>query len=229
MNMAAKTSVAADTLAAYEQWAPLYPPVAHNPLMRAEQEAMLAYWPMVEGRRALDLACGSGRYSRLLAEKRAADIVAVDFCAPMLAQVSAVKRVCASMMQLPFAGEIFDVVISGLALGHATSLQAWMAEASRVLAPGGTLLYSDFHPEAARAGLPRSFKDLNNRTWTVPHSRHELSTQTEAAAAANLTVEIVHEVRVGIELHEAFSNSDDFYGRWHGLPIVLIVRATKPC
>jgi malonyl-CoA O-methyltransferase len=229
MNPASETNVAADTLAAYEQWAPLYPPVAHNPLMRAEQKSMVEHWPMVEGRRALDLACGSGRYSRLLAETQAADIVAVDFCAPMLAQVSGVNRVCASMMHLPFADDTFHVVISGLALGHAASVQAWMAEAARVLAPGGTLLYSDFHPEAARAGLPRSFKDLNNRTWTVPHSRHELSSQREAAAAANLKIEIVHEVRVGIELQEAFSKSDDFYGQWHGLPIVLIVRATKRC
>jgi ubiquinone/menaquinone biosynthesis C-methylase UbiE len=147
----------------------------------------------------------------------------------MLAQVSGVNRVCASMMHLPFGEDVFDVVISGLALGHTTSVHAWMAEAARVLAPGGTLLYSDFHPEAARAGLPRSFKDLHNRIWTVPHSRHELSTQKEAAAAANLSIEIVYEVRVGIELQETFSKSDDFYGQWHGLPIVLIVRATKQC
>jgi len=220
-------NVAAETLAAYAQWAPLYPPVAHNPLMRAEQEAMVEHWPIVKGRRTLDLACGSGRYSRLLAETDAADIVAVDFCVPMLAQVSAVKRVCASMMHLPFANDAFDVVISGLALGHATSVHAWMAEVARVLAAGGTLLYSDFHPEAARAGLPRSFKDQNNRTWTVPHCCHELSFQRAAAAAANLKIEVVHEVRVGIELQEVFPKSDDFYRQWHGLPIVLIVRATK--
>src|SRR5579863_7860791 len=101
-------NVAAETLAAYAQWAPLYPPVAHNPLMRAEQEAMVEHWPIVKGRRTLDLACGSGRYSRLLAKTDAADIVAVDFCAPVLAQVSAVKRVCASMMHLPFANDAFD-------------------------------------------------------------------------------------------------------------------------
>jgi malonyl-CoA O-methyltransferase len=220
-------NVAVETLAAYTQWAPLYPPVAHNPLMRAEQRAMVEYWPIVKGRRTLDLACGTGRYSRLLAETHAADVVAVDFCAPMLQQVTAANRVCASMMHLPFANDAFDIVISGLALGHATSVHAWMAEVARVLAAGGTLLYSDFHPEAARAGLPRSFKDQNNRTWTVPHSCHELSSQRQAAAAANLTIEVVHEVRVGIELQEVFPKSDAFYRQWHGLPIVLIVRARK--
>ena len=220
-------NLAGATLEAYNRWAPLYPPVAHNPLMRAEQRMMLEHWPEVAGRRALDLAAGTGRYSRLLADTHAADIVAVDFCAPMLAQLSAARRVCASMMQLPFASGAFDLIVSGLALGHAPDVGAWMTEIARVLSKGGTLLYSDFHPEAARLGLPRTFKDENARTWTVPHRCHELASQKEAAAAAGLTVEAIREVRVGFELRERFAQSEEFYHRWHGLPIVLVVRARK--
>ena len=220
-------TLAADTRAVYDRWAPLYPPTAHNPLMRAEQHAMLQYWPDVHGRQALDLACGSGRYSRLLADAQAARVVAVDFCVPMLRQVSAASPVCGNMMQLPFARESFDVVISGLALAHASSLREWMAEVSRVLKPGGTLLYSDFHPEATLLGLPRAFKDQNDRTWLVPHQRFDLPSQREAAALEHLAIEVVHEVRVGTELREPFPNSGDFYHRWAGLPIVVVVRARK--
>jgi malonyl-CoA O-methyltransferase len=220
-------NLTAETLAAYERWAPLYPPTAHNPLMRAEQQAMIEHWPPVAGRRALDLACGTGRYSRLLAEAKAAQVVAMDFCVPMLRQVSAAARVCGSMMQLPFAAQTFDVVISGLAVGHASDVHVWMAEVARVLKSGGTVLYSDFHPEAARAGLPRSFKDQNDRTWTVPHHGYDVATQRGAASAAGLVVEVVREVRVGFELQEPFTNSDAFYRRWNGLPIVLVVRARK--
>ncbi len=53
---------------AYDRWAVSYPPWPHNPLMRAEQKAMLEQWPEVAGRRALDLACGSGRCAKLLAK-----------------------------------------------------------------------------------------------------------------------------------------------------------------
>jgi ubiquinone/menaquinone biosynthesis C-methylase UbiE len=215
------------TLAAYERWAPLYPPIAHNPLMRAEQHAMLQHWPDVTARRALDLGCGSGRYAKLLAAAGASEIVAVDYCTAMLAQVSGAHRVCASMMHLPFTDEAFGVVVSGLAIGHAPSVTGWMAEISRVLRAGGTLLYSDFHPESARAGLTRSFKDGQNRTCTVPHSCHAVAVQKLAADAAKLTVEAIAEVRVGIELQEKFPKSDDFYRQWHGLPLVLIVRARK--
>ena len=220
-------TLAADTRAVYDRWAPLYPPTAHNPLMRAEQQAMLRYWPDVTGRQTLDLACGSGRYARLLADAPAAQVVAMDFCVPMLRQVTAASRVCGNMMQLPFARDSFDVVICGLALGHATGLREWMAEVSRVLRPGGTLLYSDFHPEAALQGFPRAFKDQNDRTWIVPHQRFDLAAQQQAAAQEHLAIEVVHEVRVGAELREPFPNSDDFYHRWTGLPIVVVVRARR--
>jgi malonyl-CoA O-methyltransferase len=220
-------TLTAETLAAYERWAPLYPPTAHNPLMRAEQQAMAEHWPPVAGKSALDLACGTGRYARLLTEAKAAQVVAMDFCVPMLRQVSAAARVCGSMMQLPFAGQAFDVVISGLALGHAANVHSWMAETARVLKSGGSLLYSDFHPEAVQAGLTRSFKDEQNDTCTVPHRCYGVALQREAAAAAKLAIEVIREVRVGIELKEPFPKSEEFYRRWDGLPIVLVVRARK--
>src|SRR5688572_6529413 len=98
----------APTLHAYERWAPLYAPVAHNPVMRAEQCSMMELWPEVSGRRVLDLACGTGRYSRVLEEHGAAHVVALDFCTSMLSRVSTMDRVCADMMRLPFAGSVFD-------------------------------------------------------------------------------------------------------------------------
>ena len=215
------------TLDAYERWAPTYPPVAHNPLMRAEERAMRRHWPDVAGRRALDLACGTGRYSGLLVESQASHVVALDFSATMLSRVNTVSRVRASMMQLPFASGVFDAVVSGLALGHAPDIRQWMSEIARVLKSGGVLLYSDFHPEAARAGHSRKFKDETERVHAVPHHCYEVGVQTQAAAEADLTVEALNEVRAGFELCEAFPKSEDFYRRWHGLPFVLIVRARK--
>jgi malonyl-CoA O-methyltransferase len=220
-------STVKSTLQVYERWAPVYPPVAHNPLMRAEQQLMLQMWPDVAGSRVLDLACGSGRYSRLLPGANAAQVVALDFCVPMLRQVTAANRVCASMMHLPFQAATFDFVVSGLALGHATDIGSWMTEVARVLRPGGTFLYSDFHPEAVSAGMTRSFKDGDDESWTVPHQTYDIGCQQDAAAAAGLKIETVAEVRVGVELTEAFRGSERIYRDWHGLPVVLVVRACK--
>jgi malonyl-CoA O-methyltransferase len=215
------------TLKAYERWAPVYPPVAHNPLMRAEQRSMLQMLPNMEGRRVLDLACGSGRYSHLLHKANAGQVVALDFCMLMLEQVATAERVRASMMQLPFRPAVFDAVVSGLAVGHATDIHQWMAEAARVLRPEGNLVYSDFHSEAICAGMTRSFKDAADVTWAVPHQTYDLSCQQEAMAAAGLTVETVRELRMGMELNEAFPGSERIYRQWYGVPVLLIVRACK--
>jgi hypothetical protein len=102
-----------------------------------------------------------------------------------------------------------------------------MAEVARVLRVGGTLLYSDFHPEAARAGLTRSFKDETDTRCTVPHQLYSVEVQLAAATAADLKVDLVREMRVGMELREPFPGSESFYRDWHGLPIVLVVRAGK--
>src|SRR5271156_4870176 len=109
-------------LSEYECWAATYPPEPHNPLMRAEQRAMLAQWPNIAGTCALDLACGSGRYSSALTEQGAARIVSLDFSAEMLRRSASEGRVRGDMMHLPFASGIFDFIVSGLAVGHAPDL-----------------------------------------------------------------------------------------------------------
>jgi SAM-dependent methyltransferase len=214
-------------LDAYNCWANSYPPVPHNPLMRAEQRAMIEHWPDVAGARALDLACGTGRYACALADRGAAHVVAVDFSPAMLRRSSNAHRVRADMMALPFANGVFDVVVSGLAVGHAPDITLWMREAARVLVAGGELLYSDFHSQACAAGMTRSFTDEHHQKHTLSHNRYDLPDHQRAAAAADLAVDVVHELRVGMELQETFPGSDRVYHRWHGLPIVLVIRARK--
>ena len=213
------------TLDLYDRWAASYPPVPHNPLMRAEQEAMRQLWPAMTGRCVLDLACGSGRYARLLAEAGAASVLALDRSAQMLRQVRDATAVRGSMTRLPFGSGSFDAVVCGLAVGHAPDLGAWMREVARVLAPGGVLVYSDFHPQAAAAGHARRFRDSQGGVHAVPHHRHTVESHRRAAAAAGLTVDSVAEVRVGIELRDVFPGSAAFYRRWHGMPVVLAIRA----
>ena len=215
------------TLDAYNRWSRTYPPIPHNPLMRAEQQAMSAVWPDVSGKRVLDLGCGTGRYTQRLVGGGAAAVVALDLSDGMLRQVNAAGRVQADMMQLPLANSSLDVVISGLAAGHARSIHTWMTEIARVLRSGGVLRYSDFHPEASRAGLVRSFTDECGQKVIVPHAAYRLAEHRAAAAAAGLTIDTIREIRAGHELVEDFPGSDEFYRRWQGLPLLLIVGAHK--
>jgi malonyl-CoA O-methyltransferase len=215
------------TLQLYDRWAESYPPVPHNPLMRAEQGAMEVLCPAMSGRRVLDLACGSGRYARLAAAAGAATVLALDRSPQMLRQVAGATTVQGSVLRLPFASGAFDVVVCGLAVGHAPDLEAWMSEVARVLAWRGVLVYSDFHPRAAAAGHARRFRDASGEEHCVPHYQQTLAAHVRAAAAAGLTIDVVREVRVGIELREAFPGSPEFYQRWRGLPVVLALRVSK--
>jgi malonyl-CoA O-methyltransferase len=215
------------TLEMYERWAPLYPPAPHNALMRAEQRAMCELLTDVADARALDLACGTGRYAHLLAQSGARDVVAADFSPAMLRNLTDGIPVRATLTQLPFVDGAFDIVVSGLALGHAQDLRQCFAEICRVLRPGGVLLYSDFHFEATRAGQVRSFRDASGQRLELPADGFPAPMHRAAAAAAGLQVDVFRELRAGIELDEPFTGSEEFYRRWAGTPIVLIVRARR--
>src|SRR5215213_6231587 len=80
--------------AAYALWAASYPPHAHNPLMLAEERAMLALLPDdLRGRTLLDAGCGSGRYLLHALRRHAQRVLGVDLSAEMLARASAELRI----------------------------------------------------------------------------------------------------------------------------------------
>lgn len=216
-----------ELIEAYDLWAESYPPFAHNPLMRAEERQMLALLPEVRGKTALDLGCGTGRYSSILCDRGTKHVAALDLSAEMLRRGTFGSRVRASMTELPFRDGVFDVLVSGLAVGHVGDLNRWMRESARVMRQDGVLLFSDFHPRAAQAGMKRSFRLADGRHCDVPHVSHEIPAHYDAAREAGLCINAVSEIRVGIEFQERFDGAQAFYERWQGLPLVLIIRARK--
>jgi ubiquinone/menaquinone biosynthesis C-methylase UbiE len=212
---------------AYDRWAEVYPATPHNPLMQAEQGALLALLGDVRGRDVLDLACGSGRYGAIAQAAGASSVVGVDRSVSMLTRAKLAMRARGDLTQLPLQADAFDLVICGLALGHAANLSACAQEIARVLRIGGSLLYSDFHDEAWRAGLTRSFKDAQGNGVTLPRDGYPPAQHRAALLAAGFEVEQMRELRVGIEFTEHFANSAEFYQRHHGVPLLLVVRARK--
>lgn len=199
---------------AYALWAASYPPHAHNALMRAEETALLALLPPLEGLRVLDLACGTGRYARL-AQARGAQVIGLDNSAAMLRAGALPLSVLASVEALPLATGSIDGVICALALGHLPSLVDPLAEISRVLRPGGWALLSDFHPYMVLAGAKRTFTAPDGRTYAVEHYLHSWSDYLAAATAAGLLFEAAAEPALDGSAETA-------------PPVVLVVRLHKP-
>jgi ubiquinone/menaquinone biosynthesis C-methylase UbiE len=114
------------------------------------------------GMRVLDLACGPGTLTRLLAAQVApgGEVVGVDLAAGMidLARASAPSNARFEVMdfeQLTFADASFDAVVCGHGLQFATDLEHALHEAHRVLRPGSVLA----------ASMPTA--GINENVWSV--------------------------------------------------------------
>jgi malonyl-CoA O-methyltransferase len=102
----------------------------------------------------LDLGAGTGHATRALKRRFPSSLtVAVDIAPGMLQRSRAqsrwlrrFERVRADAYTLPFRDHAFDLVFSSLMLQWCDDLDAVFAEISRVLAPGGLLLFSTFGP-----------------------------------------------------------------------------------
>ena len=101
--------------------------------------------------RLLDLGCGAGHVAFAVAPS-VAEVVAYDLSADMLAVVaeSATARGLGNIItqqggveRLPFGDASFDVVMSRFSAHHWRSFPAGLAEARRVLKPGGRAAFVD--------------------------------------------------------------------------------------
>ena len=107
---------------------------------------------LVEGARVLDVACGTGDLSLVLASAGEARVVGLDFCRPMLeiarrkaeAGSRRVPFVEGDALRLPFADEAFDAVTIAFGLRNLAGVAEGLCELRRVLRPGGRVAVLEF-------------------------------------------------------------------------------------
>lgn len=111
------------------------------------------------GARALDLCCGTGDMATALRKQGLeAQIVGADFSRGMLARgmpkfrAHAIAPLEADALQLPFADESFDLVVSAFGFRNLANYEAGLREILRVLKPGGEIGILDFSEPGGRLG-----------------------------------------------------------------------------
>lgn len=110
---------------------------------------------LAENSRVLDLACGTGDFSRLVAQHSGgAKSIAADLTLPMLEQARLRGQdsvVCADASRLPFPDAFFDCVFVGYGLRNFPQLESCVREICRVTARGGKIISLDFFLPENRA------------------------------------------------------------------------------
>jgi predicted N-acetyltransferase YhbS/SAM-dependent methyltransferase len=147
--------------------------------------------------RVLDIGCGPGRASLLLAHEAQAEVTAVDLHQPFLDELAraaaarglghAIHTSRVSMADLPFPDGSFDLIWaegSAYNIGFDTALHIWR----RLLAPGGTLVLTECEWTTDSPSVQaRAFWDGHYRLRTRDRN-------AAAARAAGYTVIAMHQL-----------------------------------
>ena len=192
--------------------------------MRVEQSVVEPILFQLRALRALDVGTGSGRYLPLLRATGAAVVAGVDFSIAMLAHGHRSGKVCGDASALPFRRSAFDVVNASLMVGDIADLPQWSSEIARVLAAGGHLVYSDFHPSWTQHGWSRTFRAANGEMHDVGFHPHSIDDHLAALDAAGLRVRAIREPRFK---DEGDPGVKAFRRRWGNPQVVVVFHAVK--
>lgn len=135
--------------------------------------AFLRMLPDVDGLRGLDVGCGEGHNTRLLA-RRGARVAAIDVSRRFVAHADAAERreprridyQIASGAQLPFAEATFDFAVAFMSMMDIPETDLILAEVCRVLKPDGFFQFSITHP-CSDTPHRRNLRDGNGRTYAL--------------------------------------------------------------
>jgi SAM-dependent methyltransferase len=174
----------------YAAWASLYDDDG-NPLIALEGPAVRNWFGPLDGRRVLDVGCGTGRHTEALLDAGARRVVALDVTPAMIARARAklVGRPVDWLLHalpapLPFDDETFDLAVLGLVAEHIAALEPALVAVARVLVPGGRCILSALHPERTAAGQCARYIDPVTGVRRSIETYHRSVAEYHAAARA---------------------------------------------
>jgi len=138
-----------------------------------EKPAIRGELPNLKGKSVISLGCAAGREDvRYLKDQGASRVVGIDLAEKLIDLAKKMYPDCEfyvmDMEKLEFDDETFDLAYSGLAIHYLIGgFDRAMAEAFRVLRPGGTLLFSDGHPVNSAMEYTRDDDQVREKTLGV--------------------------------------------------------------
>jgi len=214
---------------AYRLWSATYDEQPDNVVLRLESKlfADLLEGITLEDKVVLDVGCGTGRHWSELLARRPSRLDGADSSSEMLERLrakfpSSALHLVADWELPTFAEASVDAVISTLTIGHIRELGRAIKEWSRVLTPGGPVIVTDFHPEAFRIGLKRTFVH-QGQTIEAENHLHPVAELRSLFQASGLVVRSVAEGIIDDTVKPLFERQGRMndYRRYTGTPIVV--------
>jgi ubiquinone/menaquinone biosynthesis C-methylase UbiE len=171
----------AEPAKAYDLWAASYDHQPGNLILALEAiifSRLLDAVPL-EGGVVADIGCGTGRHWEALYARRPDKLLGFDVSSGMLAILKKKYPLASCYLSSDYRLEGLEngscsCVVSTLALAHMPDFRPALKEWDRILAAGGDILLTDFHPEALKAGGKRTF-GRGRRLMAVKSHIHPLT------------------------------------------------------
>ena len=224
-----------------ESFFQLHEPLFNEADSRREAAAILDLLALPTSARVLDVPCGWGRHTTLLADAVDAAFGA-DISLPLLERAAAASRsadqpvryAAADLRELPFRDQSFDAVLNvftslGLFLDDDEDVRA-LREAARVLRPGGALLLESMHrddviggyaerdrwklPDGTKVQMRRRFDPVSGISYEKMRWRMTDGSGGEKRHALRLRTA----TEIDGLLARAGFTGREYFGSWEGAP-----------
>jgi SAM-dependent methyltransferase len=195
-----------------------------------------------EGRRVLEVGCGTGLVLQRIAEF-ASHAEGIDLSPGMLAKAKerGLNVQEADCTKLPFEDASFDVACSFKVLAHVPDFDAALREMVRVVKPGGHIVVDIYNRHSMRYGIKRLFGPRNTssdfdeaaigtRFWSLADAKDHIPEGTRLADVAGIRVVTAHPVINRLPLVGAISRGmewklmDSGLARFAGFIVLTLER-----
>ncbi len=175
----------------YREWAPTYERVVQDEMdLRLLERLTTVDWG--SRRRAIDLACGTGRIGAWLRAQGVSALDGVDLTPEMLARAQGRglydRLLQGDLRETGLPSAAYDLATMVLADEHLPDLVPLYAEAARLTARGGRFVLVGYHPFFLMSGIPTHFNRADGTRAAIESHVHLFSDHVKAARASGLAL-----------------------------------------
>ncbi len=197
-----------------------------NPLLSLEMRTLIGNLDDIAGKVFIDVACGTSRWM-VRAVEMGARAFGLDLSSEMLDKARPKPGIAGCLIQadaccLPLIQQCADIVICSFAIGYVLDPEPLLNELSRITRRGGTVMISDIHPEALKAGWRRTFRGASD-LFEIENHFHTYRRLREGCINAGLELKEVFEPCFGEPEHMIIRSvgKDEMISRTSNVPAIL--------